>query len=37
MKRTTYIIIGMLFAGAILVIGTLASIFNTSITWEESF
>lgn len=37
MKRTTYIIIGMLFAGAILVIGTLTSIFNTSITWEESF
>lgn len=37
MKRTTYIIIGMLFAGAILVIGTMTSIFNTSITWEESF
>lgn len=37
MKRTTYIIIGMLFAGAILVIGTLTSIFSTGITWEESF
>lgn len=37
MKRTTYIIIGMLFAGAILVIGSLASIFSTGITWEESF
>lgn len=37
MKRTTYIIIGMLFAGAILVIGTLASILSTGITWEESF
>lgn len=37
MKRTTYIIIGMLFAGAILVIGTLASILSTGTTWEESF
>lgn len=37
MKRTTYIIIGMLFAGAILVISTLTSIFSTGITWEESF
>lgn len=37
MKRTTYIIIGMLFAGAILVIDTLTSIFSTGITWEESF
>lgn len=36
MKRTTYIIIGMLFAGAILVIGTLASILSTGTTWEES-
>ena len=27
----------MLFAGAILVIGTLTSIFSTGITWEESF
>lgn len=36
MKRTTYIIIGMLFVGAILVIGTLASILSTGTTWEES-